>query len=154
MRSRRQRIIHNGERDAISPDEERGYQLFKANGCIACHQGINVGGNLFQKFGIFADPFAGRRTTNADLGRFAITGSESDRYVFRVPSLRNVAVTAPYFHDGRTSSIEGAVRIMAKNQLGREMDKRDVELIAKFLRTLTGDYRGKPLTGDTGRSPQ
>jgi cytochrome c peroxidase len=145
----------NGERNAISVDEEQGYLLFKANGCVACHQGVNIGGNLFQKFGIFSNPFAGQKVlTQADLGRFAITGVESDRHVFRVPSLRNVAVTAPYFHDGRTSSIEAAVRIMAQNQLGRELDKRDVDLIAKFLRTLTGEYRGQLLTGDSGRSSQ
>ena len=81
-----------GERDALTPDEERGYELFKAYGCIACHQGVNVGGNLFQRFGIFDDPFAGAdAVSEADLGRFAITGKEADRHVFRVPSLRNVA---------------------------------------------------------------
>jgi cytochrome c peroxidase len=136
-----------GERDAITADEERGYQLFKAYGCIACHQGANVGGNLFQKFGIFQDLFAGQKTlTKADLGRFTITGVESDRHVFRVPSLRNVAVTAPYFHDGRTASLADAVKIMARNQLGRELDQRDADLIVKFLGTLTGEYRGQPLT--------
>ncbi len=136
-----------GERDAITRDEEQGYRLFKAYGCIACHQGVNVGGNLFQKFGIFQDPFAGQKTvTTADLGRFAITGVEADRHVFRVPSLRNVAVTAPYFHDGRTASLGDAVRIMARNQLGRELDWRDVNLIVQFLGTLTGRYLGKPLT--------
>src|SRR5262249_28923871 len=78
-----------GERDAISPEEERGYQLFKSYGCIACHQGMNLGGNLFQRFGIFHDPFTPRALTEADLGRFALTGAEDDRHVFRVPSLRN-----------------------------------------------------------------
>ncbi|WP_192360626.1 cytochrome-c peroxidase [Mesorhizobium mediterraneum] len=136
-----------GERDAITADEEHGYQLFKAYGCIACHQGANVGGNLFQKFGIFQDPFAGQKTlTKADLGRFTITGVESDRHFFCVPSLRNVAVTAPYFHDGRTASLADAVKIMARNQLGRELDQRDADLIVKFLGTLTGEYRGQPLT--------
>jgi cytochrome c peroxidase len=145
----------NGERDAITADEEHGYRLFKAYGCIACHQGTNVGGNLFQKFGIFQDPFAGQNTiTEADLGRFAITGAESDRHVFRVPSLRNVAVTAPYFHDGRTASLADAVRIMARNQLGRELDRRDADLIVKFLGTLTGEYRGHPLTSAADRLQQ
>lgn len=136
----------NGDRGAISVDEERGYELFKGNGCISCHQGVNVGGNLFQKFGIFSNPFAGQTLTQADLGRFAITGVESDRHVFRVPSLRNIAVTAPYFHDGRTGSLENAVEIMARSQLGRELERRDVDLIAKFLATLTGEYRGQILT--------
>ena len=140
-----------GQRDAITAEEQEGYKLFKENGCIACHQGINVGGNLFQKFGIFADPFANQQTiTQADLGRFSITGIERDRHVFRVPSLRNIAVTAPYFHDGRTASLEDAVKIMARNQLGRELDARDVDLIVKFLNTLTGEYRGKLLTLGVG----
>ncbi|WFP74642.1 cytochrome c peroxidase [Mesorhizobium sp. WSM4906] len=136
-----------GERGAISGDEEQGYRLFKAYGCIACHQGVNIGGNLFQKFGIFQDPFAGQKTvTTADLGRFAVTGIEADRHVFRVPSLRNVAVTAPYFHDGSTASLGEAVRIMARNQLGRELDQHDADLIVEFLGTLTGRYRGRLLT--------
>lgn len=144
-----------GERDAITADEEHGYQLFKAYGCIACHQGANVGGNLFQKFGIFRIPFAGQQNvTQADLGRFAITGVESDRHVFRVPSLRNVAVTAPYFHDGRTASLADAVKIMARSQLGRELDQRDADLIVKFLATLTGEYRGQPLTSAADRLQQ
>ena len=92
-----------GERDAITPQEERGYQLFKDYGCVACHQGVNVGGNLFQRFGIFRDPFAQGPIRTADLGRFTITDQPDDRFVFRVPSLRNVAVTAPYFHDGRAA---------------------------------------------------
>lgn len=144
-----------GERDAITADEEHGYQLFKAYGCIACHQGANVGGNLFQKFGIFQDPFADQKTlTEADLGRFTVTGAESDRHVFRVPSLRNVAVTAPYFHDGRTASLADAVKIMARSQLGRELDRRDADLIVKFLGTLTGEYRGQPLTSAADRLQQ
>ncbi|TJV32908.1 MAG: c-type cytochrome [Mesorhizobium sp.] len=127
----------------------------KAYGCIACHQGANVGGNLFQKFGIFRNPFAGQQNvTQADLGRFAITGVESDRHVFRVPSLRNVAVTAPYFHDGRTASLADAVKIMARSQLGRELDQRDADLIVKFLATLTGEYRGQPLTSAADRLQQ
>jgi cytochrome c peroxidase len=106
-------------------------------------------------FGIFADPFAGQKTlTEADLGRFAITGVERDRHVFRVPSLRNIAVTAPYFHDGRTASLGEAVEIMARNQLGRELEERDVDLIVKFLGTLTGEYRGRPLTGEADRRLQ
>lgn len=135
-----------GEHAAITAEEARGFELFKSYGCSACHQGANVGGNLFQRFGIFADPFAeGGGSRRADLGRFAITGRESDRRVFRVPSLRSVAVTAPYFHDGRTASLNDAVRIMARSQLGRELTEREIRAIVKFLRTLTGEYRGRPL---------
>jgi cytochrome c peroxidase len=144
----------NGQRDAISSEEEHGYQLFKSYGCIACHQGVNIGGNLLQKFGIFYDPYMlrGSRVTNADLGRFAITGIETDRLVFRVPSLRNVAVTAPYFHDGSAASLPEAVTIMARVQLGRGLPDRDIDLIVKFLGTLTGEYQGRSLATEMDRS--
>ena len=136
-----------GARDAITAEEARGYQLFKAYGCIACHQGVNVGGNLFQRFGVFYDPFAARGNAGAaDLGRYTITGREDDRKVFRVPSLRNVAVTSPYFHDGSAASLAEAVDIMARSQLGRELPRDDIDLIIRFLRTLTGVYRGQSLT--------
>lgn len=143
-----------GERDAITRDEEKGYRRFTALGCIACHQGVNVGGNLFQRFGIFAAPYprkGGER--DADLGRFTVTGDPDDRHVFRVPSLRNVLLTAPYFHDGRTSSLEEAVEIMGRSQLGRELSKEDVRLVVRFLGTLTGELDGKPLepSGTTDR---
>jgi cytochrome c peroxidase len=135
-----------GERDAITADEARGYNLFKAYGCIACHQGVNIGGNLFQRFGVFYDPFAARGNLSAaDLGRYTITGKEDDRRVFRVPSLRNVAVTAPYFHDGSVASLTEAVDIMARSQLGRELPPEDIALIVEFLGTLTGVYRGQSL---------
>jgi cytochrome c peroxidase len=139
-----------GRHDAITADEERGYRLFKSYGCTACHQGANVGGNLFQKFGIFADPTARRGA--ADLGRFTITGNEEDRHVFRVPSLRNVAVTAPYFHGGATSLLSEATEIMARVQLGRDLPPQDVDLIVKFLATLTGEYQGRPLAADAARA--
>jgi cytochrome c peroxidase len=142
-----------GERDAITPDEERGYQLFQDYGCVACHQGVNVGGNLFQRFGIFHDPFSQLPIRTADLGRFTITGQTDDRFVFRVPSLRNVAVTAPYFHDGRAQTLEQAVREMARSQLGRVLTEPEIGLIAGFLRTLTGEYRGRPLSDRAGSSP-
>jgi cytochrome c peroxidase len=142
-----------GEHDAITPEEERGYGLFKDFGCVACHQGVNVGGNLFQRFGIFHDPFAQLPPRPADLGRFTVTGEPDDRFVFRVPSLRNVAVTAPYFHDGRAETLEQAILEMARSQLGRELTGRETDLIAGFLRTLTGEYRGRPLSDGAEPSP-
>jgi cytochrome c peroxidase len=143
-----------GDRTAITPEEERGYQLFKSYGCVACHQGENVGGNLFQKFGIFASPFAEEaEPARADLGRFTVTGDDADRHVFRVPSLRNVAVTAPYFHDGRAESLAQAVEVMAIYQLGRQLPREDIDSIVAFLKTLTGEYRGRPLAGVRGVSP-
>jgi cytochrome c peroxidase len=141
-----------GEREAITAEEASGYQLFKAYGCVACHQGVNIGGNLFQKFGVFHDPFAQRGSVSAaDLGRYGVTGRDDDRNVFRVPSLRNVAVTAPYFHDGSTASLTQAVEIMARSQLGRELPRGDVDLIVKFLHTLTGRYQGQDLAAGSGR---
>jgi cytochrome c peroxidase len=142
-----------GERDAITPEEERGYQLFKEYGCVACHQGVNVGGNLFQRFGIFYDPFAQWPIRPADLGRFTITGEADDRFVFRVPSLRNVAITAPYFHNGEVQTLEQATQEMARSQLGRVLTEREIELIAGFLRTLTGEYRGRPLSDGAESEP-
>jgi cytochrome c peroxidase len=134
-----------GERGALSPEEERGYELFKSYGCIACHQGVNVGGNLFQRFGVFSNPFPYRPVTRADLGRFTLTGDVKDRFVFRVPSLRNVAVTAPYFHDGSAATLEQAVGKMGRTQLGRVIEPDEIDLIVRFLHTLTGEYRGRPV---------
>jgi cytochrome c peroxidase len=134
-----------GERDAIGPEEKRGYELFKSHGCVACHQGVNVGGNLFQRFGVFDDPLVTGPPTRADLGRFALTGKAEDRSVFRVPSLRNVARTAPYFHDGRAATLEDAVEEMARIQLGRVLAPQEIGLIVRFLSTLNGEY--PPLGG-------
>jgi len=142
-----------GAQGAITTDQQRGYQLFKSYGCIACRQGRNLGGNLLQKFGIFADPCSSWENTDADLGRYTITRLEGDRQVFRVPSLRNVAVTPPYFHDGRTSSLAEAVEIMARTQLGRELPKQDLDLIVGFLGTLTGKYQGRSLVSADLRAP-
>ena len=135
-----------GDKSAITEEELRGYQKFKAYGCIACHQGTNVGGNMFQVFGVMGDYFKKRgNVTPADLGRFNQTKNEADKHVFRVPSLRNVALTPPYFHDGSAATLDDAVDIMFQYQLGRPAPKGDKELIIKFLRTLTGEFRGKPL---------
>lgn len=135
-----------GERNALTPDEIKGYQLFKSYGCVSCHQGVNIGGNLFERLGVMRDYFKERgNIAPPDLGRFAITGKPEDRHVFKVPSLRNVAVTGPYFHDGSVSTLEQAVRIMGTYQLGVSIPQDDVTLIVKFLHTLTGEYNGKPL---------
>jgi cytochrome c peroxidase len=135
-----------GEAGAITENERRGYQLFKSYGCVSCHQGVNIGGNMFQKLGIFRDYFGARgNVTPADLGRFNVTGQESDRHVFKVPGLRNVALTAPYLHDGSVATLEETIRVMGRHQLDRELPDQDVELIAAFLRTLTGQHQGRPL---------
>ena len=133
-----------GNRAAITDDELEGYVLFKQLGCVSCHQGVAVGGNLYQKFGVFGDYFADRGSVaDADLGRFLVTNKERDRFVFKVPGLRNIELTAPYFHDGSQDQLEGAVSVMIKYQLGRIPKENDVQLIVKFLKTLTGHYPGK-----------
>jgi len=135
-----------GDTAMLTLEEKYGYQRFQDYGCIACHQGVNIGGNMYQKFGVLGDYFKARgNPTVADLGRFNITGDEDDRHVFKVPSLRNVAVTAPYFHDASEPTLEGAVAIMFKYQLGRIPTKEDTALIVLFLKTLTGEWQGKPL---------
>lgn len=135
-----------GDRGALTSEETDGYQRFKTYGCVACHQGVNVGGNMFERLGIMGDYFKDRgNITPADLGRFSVTGVEDDTHVFKVPSLRNVALTAPYFHDASATTLEQAVVIMGKYQLGIGIPGEDVALIVKFLRTLTGEYNGKPL---------
>ncbi len=135
-----------GDKAALSADELKGYQLFKSYGCVSCHQGVNVGGNMFQTFGVMDDYFGKRRKiTMADLGRYNVTKNENDKHVFKVPGLRNVVLTAPYFHDGSAKNLNEAVDVMFRYQLGRMATPQDKELIIKFLGTLTGEYRGQSL---------
>jgi len=140
-----------GQRDAITADEARGYRLFKSYGCVACHQGINIGGNLLQRFGVFT-VVPGAPANDADKGRMLITNNPRDEAVYRVPSLRNVALTAPYFHDGRAATLEDAVQTMAKAQLGRTLTANDIRLIVAFLRTLTGEFKGQSMS-DNAAAP-
>ncbi len=135
-----------GNKTAITADEQQGYQLFKSYGCVACHQGQNIGGNMYQVFGVMKDYFKERGSINdADLGRYNVTKVEADRHVFKVPSLRNIALTAPYFHNGSAATLDDAVDVMFRYQLGRVGPAKDKELIVKFLRSLIGEYKGKPL---------
>ena len=135
-----------GNNQAITAAEKEGYRLFKTYGCVSCHQGVIIGGNLLQKFGIMGDYFGDRgKITKADFGRFNVTGKEEDRYVFKVPGLRNITLTPPYFHDGSAETLKQAIAVMAKYQLGRELSTEKIDLIIKFLTTLTGEYQGKPL---------
>jgi cytochrome c peroxidase len=124
-----------GNKKALKPDELAGYNLFKKNGCIACHNGINVGGNSFQKMGTVE----AYKTTSTAEGRVAVTGQEADRFRFKVPSLRNVELTYPYFHDGSADTLSQAVNTMSRLQLGRAFSDEENAQIVAFLKTLTGD---------------
>ena len=130
-----------GDEDAISELEKSGYEHFKSFGCVSCHQGAGVGGNIFEAFGLFGNPFEGRTPKESDYGRFNVTGQESDRFVFKVPSLRNVALTAPYFHDGSVEKLDAAVNVMARYQLGRKLSAEETAAIVAFLRTLNGSVQ-------------
>jgi cytochrome c peroxidase len=134
------------EHAAITEREQRGYALFKTLGCVSCHQGTGLGGNMYQKLGIMASYFDDRgNPTKADLGRFNVTGNPADIHMFKVPSLRNVALTAPYFHDGHARTLSDAVGMMGKYQLGRNLSDEEIELLVEFLGTLTGELDGKQL---------
>jgi cytochrome c peroxidase len=130
-----------GDASALTEDERRGYALFVGVGCTSCHTGPNVGGTTYQRMGLVNDWFAqvGRPLTDADMGRFNVTHDEADRHRFKVPSLRNVALTAPYLHDGSQATLEAVVPIMGHYQLGRELTPEQVRLIVAFLGALTGE---------------
>jgi cytochrome c peroxidase len=116
-----------GDAAALSAEEQEGYRLFKSLGCVSCHQGVNIGGNLFERHGIF-HPLASPKPE-----------------ILRVPSLRNVATTAPYFHDGSTETLDDAVRKMGVAQLNSTLTDEQVKAIVAYLQTLTGKYRGAPV---------
>ena len=138
-----------GNNEILSSDELKGYNHFKRYGCIACHQGINVGGNVFQKLGLFDNYFEHRgNISQADYGLYNVTKNEEDRFVFKVPSLRNVEVTSPYLHDGSFTKLKKVIEIMAYFQLGTEIEEEHINQIELFLRTLTGEYNGKLLSED------
>lgn len=131
-----------GDHMAINEQAKEGYKLFKNIGCISCHQGVNVGGNLYQRAGVkisIDDRVIGDTTFADDFGRFNFTGRERDKYIFRVPSLRNVAQTAPYFHNGQVANLDAAILIMARSQLGKSIELQQVNLIKEFLYALNGE---------------
>jgi cytochrome c peroxidase len=130
----------------LHEQEREGYALFREYGCVSCHQGINIGGNMLQRFGVVRDYFADRGDVRpVDLGLFNFTSRPEDRHVFRVPSLRNVALTAPYFHDASAETLEAAVAVMARYQLGRDLTTLQVGQLVAFLQALTGELDGRPL---------
>jgi len=124
-----------GDESAMSDTEQAGYTLFKSAGCTACHNGPALGGSMFQKVGLTA-PYA---TDNPARGRAEVTGNAGDEMVFKVPVLRNVELTYPYFHDGQVATLDEAVELMGRLQLGREFSEEETTQLVAFLRTLTGE---------------
>ena len=128
-----------GEDNALSEPQKAGLRAFIASGCGSCHSGPLLGGTLTQRFGVVKDYWLETGSTKVDVGRFAATKKEEDRYVFRVAMLRNIAKTAPYFHDGSVDRLDRAVKIMASVQLGRALDDATTASIVAFLESLTGE---------------
>ena len=128
-----------GDVNALSPAARSGLERFMSTGCVACHAGVGVGGSMFGKFGVLENYWKATGSQPIDKGRFDVTNSPDDLYIFRVPSLRNVAMTAPYFHDGSVAALSEAVRIMARIQLGVTLPDADTQEIVAFLESLTGE---------------
>jgi cytochrome c peroxidase len=127
-----------GDDSALSPRARAGLQTFMQIGCAGCHSGVGVGGAMFQRFGVTEDYWKATGSGAPDKGRFDVTQDPADLYVFKVPTLRNVAMTPPYFHDGSVETLPDAVRVMARVQLGQSLDDRQVDEIVAFLESLTG----------------
>jgi len=124
----------NGDVDVLTKKEKEGLQIFISKGCIACHNGVAVGGGMYQKFGV-VKPYPYQK----DLGRYEITKKEEDKYFFKVPSLRNITRTYPYFHDGKVWDIKEAVKIMGEVQLGLPLTEEEIDKVVAFLDSLTGE---------------
>lgn len=141
-----------GDDAAITGQELAGYTLFKQSGCVACHNGAAMGGTSFQRMGI-VEPY---QTDNPAVGRAGVTGKDADRFTFKVPTLRNIELTYPYFHDGAAETLEEAVQVMGRLQLGRTYSDKETADIVAFLRTLTGkqpDFRIPVLPPSSNQTP-
>ena len=125
-----------GDENALGKEEKEGYKLFIEYGCISCHNGVNIGGNLFQKIGLIKK----FDTSVKSLGKFDVTGNKADINYFKVPTLRNVSQTSPYFHDGSVQDLKTAVEVMLNIQLGIVASSEDVKKIVKFLESLDGEF--------------
>lgn len=136
-----------GDDQALNEGAKAGWRLFRDMGCSACHQGVNLGGNLYASLGVMGDYFAdrGKPIQKSDLGRYNVTGREADKHVFKVPGLRNITKTGPYFHDGSVLTLDRAVETMARYQLGIELSHTELSNLLAFLESLSGMYQGQPL---------
>lgn len=137
----------NGDLAALTIEEKAGMEAFMMLGCSACHNGYTMGGSSFRKFGLQENYWTHTGSEPVDEGRFAVTGEPEDKYVFKVASLRNVAMTSPYFHDGSVETLEEALRVMGSAQLGRSLTEPEVVGIATFLRSLTGEVPAAAVAG-------
>ncbi|GGC69050.1 cytochrome-c peroxidase [Marinobacter halophilus] len=145
-----------GNADALNEREKEGLALFMDRGCTACHSGVNLGGQEYYPFGLVTRP-GGEILPEGDKGRFAVTATASDEYVFRASPLRNIELTAPYFHSGAVWSLEEAVAVMGTAQLGTELKDNEVDSIVAFLKSLTGtvpEIRYPILPPSTGSTPR
>ncbi|MEJ5169056.1 MAG: cytochrome-c peroxidase [Arcobacteraceae bacterium] len=122
-----------GDENAITKEQKEGYKLFKSKGCISCHNGINVGGQLYSRFGMV------KLIDEGNLGLYNVTKEEEDKYYFKVPSLRNVELTPPYFHNGSVDALYDAVSVMLKYQVGRDTNPDEINKIVEFLKSLNGE---------------
>lgn len=132
----------DGDKTAISEQAQEGYALFVKYGCVSCHQGKNIGGNIYQRLGVVKPYYKEDTISEVNYGRYNVTKNDRDKYVFRVPSLRNVAQTPPYMHDGSAKTLSDAVKVMALHQLGRRLSDEEINSIVAFLETLTGEVQG------------
>ena len=139
-----------GDKNILTAEEINGYELFKEYNCATCHVGENLGGQSYELMGVRADYFGDRGTeiTFEDHGRNKETKTERDMHRFKVPGLRNIELTGPYYHDGTKKTLEEAVNDMAKYEVGITLTETETANIVKFLKTLTGEYKGKTLTND------
>ena len=146
-----------GDKNAMTAEQIEGYDLFKKYDCATCHAGVNMGGLTYELMGQRANYFEDRELTeksgltDGDNGRWAQTKVERDRYRFKTPTLRNVALTYPYYHDGSVETLKEAVTKMAKYQVGREMTDGEADKVVSYLNALTGEYKGKKLTNDNDK---
>lgn len=133
-----------GDEAALNDQEEKGYRLFKSYGCVACHQGANIGGNMYHQMGALGDYFGDRggEIEEVDLGRYNVTGDEQDKHFFKVPGLRLAILTSPYFHDGSVAHLEEAILKMAHYQLGRTLSEDKMRCIIAFLESVVGKHPG------------
>lgn len=132
----------SGDDNALTNEEKKGLQTYINSGCITCHSGKLLGGNMFQKFGLFGNYWEYTKSKNIDNGKFDVTKNEADKYLFKAPSLRNIEKTYPYFHDGSVKELNEAIKIMAKTQVNKNLSENEINEIneiATFLKSLTGE---------------